>query len=96
MIGSSIRKSSRILVIPSKLRPGTAGYLTAVEGRKFLPEAERLKLLLIRDAIPATSSPLLQGITKSSLGTDSWISAASFQETTKVLSTAAIGARAIT
>jgi DNA-directed RNA polymerase subunit beta' len=46
-----------------------------------------------RDAIAATSSPLLQGITKSSLGTDSWISAASFQETTKVLSTAAIGAK---
>jgi DNA-directed RNA polymerase subunit beta' len=36
---------------------------------------------------------MLQGITRSSLGTPSWISAASFQETTKVLSTAAIGAR---
>lgn len=36
---------------------------------------------------------MLQGITRSSLGTDSWISAASFQETTKVLSTAAIGAK---
>jgi len=46
-----------------------------------------------RDAIAATSSPLLLGITKASLGTSSWISAASFQETTKVLSTAAIGAR---
>ncbi len=46
-----------------------------------------------RDAIPATSSPLLQGITKSSLGTASWISAASFQETTKVLSTASISAK---
>ncbi len=46
-----------------------------------------------RDAIPATSSPLLQGITKSSLGVYSWISAASFQETTKVLSQAAIGAK---
>jgi len=46
-----------------------------------------------RDAVPATSKPILQGITKSSLGTPSWISAASFQETTKVLSTAAIGAK---
>ena len=36
---------------------------------------------------------MLQGITKSSLGTASWISAASFQETTKVLSTAAIAAK---
>ena len=43
-----------------------------------------------RDAHPATSSPLLLGITKASLGTQSWISAASFQETTKVLSSAAI------
>ncbi len=46
-----------------------------------------------RDAIPATSSAILQGITKSSLGTESWISAASFQETTKVLSTAAMSAK---
>jgi DNA-directed RNA polymerase subunit beta' len=52
------------------------------------------KLLVeVRDAVSATSEPLLQGITKSSLGTPSWISAASFQETTKVLSTAAISAR---
>lgn len=46
-----------------------------------------------REAIAATATPTLQGITKSSLGTGSWISAASFQETTKVLSTAAINAR---
>ena len=43
-----------------------------------------------RDANPATSSPLLQGITQASLHTKSWISAASFQETTKVLNEAAI------
>ena len=52
------------------------------------------EIVQYRDAIAATSSSLLQGITKSSLGTTSWISAASFQETTKVLSTAAIGAKA--
>ncbi len=46
-----------------------------------------------RDAVAATATPTLQGITKSSLGTHSWISAASFQETTKVLSQAAINAR---
>ena len=51
------------------------------------------KVVQFRDAVAATSVPLLQGITKSSLGTVSWISAASFQETTKVLSTAAIGAK---
>ncbi len=46
-----------------------------------------------KDAVAATSSPLLQGITRASLGTSSWISAASFQETTKVLSSASIGAK---
>ena len=51
------------------------------------------KLVEYRKAIPATSVPLLQGITKASLGTKSWISAASFQETTKVLSKASISAK---
>ncbi len=51
------------------------------------------KLVEYRDAQPATSSPLLLGITKASLGTRSWISAASFQETTKVLSKAAIAGK---
>ena len=46
-----------------------------------------------RDAIPATSKPIVEGITRSSLGVQSWISAASFQETTKVLSMAAIAAK---
>jgi DNA-directed RNA polymerase subunit beta' len=41
----------------------------------------------------ATSVPLLLGITKVSLSTDSWISAASFQETTKVLTDAAINSK---
>ena len=49
-----------------------------------------LKLVEARDAIPATSSQVLQGITKASLQTKSFISAASFQETTKVLNDAAI------
>jgi DNA-directed RNA polymerase subunit beta' len=43
-----------------------------------------------RQAIPATARPMLQGITRASLQTDSWISAASFQETTKVLNEAAV------
>jgi len=49
-----------------------------------------LKLVEARDAIPATSSQKLQGITKASLQTKSFMSAASFQETTKVLNEAAI------
>ncbi len=49
-----------------------------------------MKLVQVRDAEAAVSRPTLQGITQSSLGTDSFISAASFQETTKVLSEASI------
>jgi len=49
-----------------------------------------LKLVQVRDAETAVSKPTLQGITAASLGTESFISAASFQETTKVLSEAAI------
>lgn len=49
-----------------------------------------LKPAEVRDAKPAVSRPTLQGITQASLGTESFISAASFQETTKVLSEAAV------
>ena len=49
-----------------------------------------LKLVEAREAIPATSSQVLQGITRASLQTKSFMSAASFQETTKVLNEAAI------
>ena len=54
---------------------------------------QNLKLMVVRDARPATASQVLQGITRAALKTDSFISAASFQETTKVLSEAAIRAR---
>ncbi len=49
-----------------------------------------LKLVEVRDAVPATSVQILQGITKSALQTTSFLSAASFQETTKVLNDASI------
>ncbi|BBE19293.1 DNA-directed RNA polymerase beta' subunit [Aquipluma nitroreducens] len=48
------------------------------------------KLVEANDAVPATSSQILQGITRAALQTRSWLSAASFQETTKVLNEAAI------
>ncbi len=51
------------------------------------------KLVEFRDAVPATATPILQGITKASLGTQSFMSAASFQETTKVLNEAAISGK---
>ena len=56
-------------------------------------ERQGLKLMAFREAHPATASQVLQGITRAALKTDSFISAASFQETTKVLSEAAIRAR---
>ena len=52
-----------------------------------------MKLVDSRDAVPATANPILQGITKASLQTSSWISAASFQETTKVLNEAAVNGK---
>jgi DNA-directed RNA polymerase subunit beta' len=47
----------------------------------------------VRDAQPATSKQILQGITRASLQTQSWISAASFQETTKILTEASVYAK---
>ncbi|MCQ2164937.1 MAG: DNA-directed RNA polymerase subunit beta', partial [Bacteroidales bacterium] len=56
-------------------------------------ERQGLKLIVAREAQPATARLILQGITRAALRTNSFISAASFQETTKVLSEAAIRAR---
>jgi DNA-directed RNA polymerase subunit beta' len=77
----------------NKLRAGQLVSLRQLREENSRLKRQDLQTVEHRDAIAATSSPLLQGITKSSLGTSSWISAASFQETTKVLSTAAIGAK---
>lgn len=49
-----------------------------------------LKTVQVRDAVQATATQMLQGITRAALGTKSFMSAASFQETTKVLNEAAI------
>ena len=50
-------------------------------------------MVVARDAKPATAMPILQGITRASLQTKSFISAASFQETTKVLNEAAVAGK---
>jgi len=52
-----------------------------------------LKTVTVRDAVPATSEQILQGITRAALQTSSFMSAASFQETTKVLNEAAINGK---
>lgn len=77
-----------------KFKPGQI-----VTGREFRDENSQLKrkdmkLVEVRDAQAAVSRPTLQGITQASLKTESWLSAASFQETTKVLSEAAIRGKA--
>ncbi|HUQ64580.1 MAG TPA: DNA-directed RNA polymerase subunit beta' [Flavitalea sp.] len=74
----------------TKLKAGQIVSLREIrEENSILRRADR-KTVEFRDANSATSHPVLLGITKASLGTQSWISAASFQETTKVLSSAAI------
>ncbi len=81
--------------------PGDAEGLKAgqiVSARRLRDENSQLrrkdkKLVESRDAIAATSSQILQGITRAALQTRSWLSAASFQETTKVLNEAAINGK---
>ena len=73
-----------------------AGQIVSV--RKLRDENSALKRndakgVEARDALTATAEPILQGITKASLHTDSFISAASFQETTKVLNQAAVNGK---
>ena len=74
----------------SKFRAGQIITLRELREENSILRRNDQKLIEVRDAHPATAQPVLLGITKASLGVQSWISAASFQETTKVLSTAAI------
>ena len=77
----------------NRLRIGQIVSLRQLREENSYLKRNDLKIVEYRDAIPATVKPLLQGITRASLGTRSWISAASFQETTKVLSMASIAAK---
>ena len=71
---------------------GNTDFIAGEKVEKFLFEEENEKVMS-EGGQPATAEPLLLGITKVSLSTQSWISAASFQETTKVLTQAAIESR---
>ena len=86
----------KVITEPGDSKKYNAGGVVSLrqirEENSFLKRNDQ-KIMEFRDAVAATSSTMLQGITRSSLGTKSWISAASFQETTKVLSTAAIAAK---
>ena len=81
-----VRQMLRRVVVEN---PGESGYIAGeqVERSEILNTNEQLQS---EDKIPATYSNVLLGITKASLSTDSFISAASFQETTRVLTEAAI------
>jgi DNA-directed RNA polymerase subunit beta' len=72
------------------LRPGMIITARKLRDENSGLKRKDLKIVDSRDAIPATSSQVLQGITRAALQTNSFFSAASFQETTKVLNEAAI------
>ena len=74
----------------NNLRPGQIVTVRQLREENSFLKRKDLKPVEARDAVPGTVSPLLQGITKASLATQSFLSAASFQETTKVLNEAAI------
>lgn len=74
----------------STLKPGMIISARRLRDENSSLKRKDLKLVQVRDAETAVSKPTLQGITAASLGTESFISAASFQETTKVLSEASI------
>ena len=77
----------------SKVKPGQILTIRELREENSILRRADLQLVEVRDAQPATAKPVLLGITKASLGVQSWISAASFQETTKVLSQAAINGK---
>ncbi|SMO75206.1 DNA-directed RNA polymerase subunit beta' [Saccharicrinis carchari] len=77
----------------SNLKPGQIVTSRRLRDENSQLKRKDLKLVESRDAIPATSSQILQGITRAALQTKSFMSAASFQETTKVLNEAAISGK---
>lgn len=76
-----------------KFKAGQIITLRELHNENDILEYQDKKLMIIRNALPATAKPVIQGITRSALQTKSFISAASFQETTKVLSEAAISGK---
>ncbi|MDD2419161.1 MAG: DNA-directed RNA polymerase subunit beta' [Bacteroidales bacterium] len=72
-----------------ELKPGMIVSVRRLREENSMLKRRDLKLVEARDAVPATSNQVLQGITRAALRTNSFMSAASFQETTKVLSEAA-------
>ncbi len=77
----------------TNLKPGQIISARVLRDENSLLKRSDSNLVIARDVIPATATPILQGITRASLQTKSFISAASFQETTKVLNEAAVAGK---
>ncbi len=75
------------------LKPGQIVSARVLRDENSLLKRNDKNQVVARDVIPATATPILQGITRASLQTKSFISAASFQETTKVLNEAAVAGK---
>ncbi|MHC5353775.1 DNA-directed RNA polymerase subunit beta' [Myroides sp. LJL115] len=75
------------------LKEGQIVSMRELRDENSLLRREDKNLVVARDVMPATGTPVLQGITRASLQTKSFISAASFQETTKVLNEAAVAGK---
>jgi DNA-directed RNA polymerase subunit beta' len=75
------------------LKPGQIISARQLRDENSLLKRNDKNLVVARDVVPATGTPILQGITRASLQTKSFISAASFQETTKVLNEAAVAGK---
>ncbi|WP_324721510.1 DNA-directed RNA polymerase subunit beta' [Salinimicrobium sp. HB62] len=75
------------------LKPGQLVSPRDLRDENSILRREDKNLVTAREVIPATATPVLQGITRASLQTKSFISAASFQETTKVLNEAAVSGK---
>jgi DNA-directed RNA polymerase subunit beta' len=75
------------------LKSGQIVSVRQLRDENSVLKREDKNLVTARDAQPATATPILQGITRASLQTKSFISAASFQETTKVLNEAAVNGK---
>ncbi len=76
-----------------RLKPGQILTIRELRDENSILRREDKNLVTARDAVAATATPILQGITRASLQTKSFISAASFQETTKVLNEAAVSGK---
>ena len=75
------------------LKPGQIVSPRQLRDENSLLKRNDQNLVVARDVVTATATPVLQGITRASLQTKSFISAASFQETTKVLNEAAVAGK---